>query len=88
MIEFGKWVADSVLRRVLVYVGCMITILSLAYSTFTQQLVNLVLLPVSGENASLGNLPRCESWEAYDGTSSFNDPNGSKYSLFGSRGQD
>lgn len=78
MLGLRKWNADSFLCRVLVHIGCMITIFSLAYSTFTQQLVNLVLLPGSGVNAALGNLPRCEAWEVYDGDSSFENPNGSQ----------
>ncbi|KAM0720532.1 hypothetical protein Q7P37_004668 [Cladosporium fusiforme] len=42
--------------------GCLITILSLAYSTFVQQLVGIELLPLY-DDYGIGNLPRTETWD-------------------------
>ena len=45
--------------------GCMIMIVSLVFSTFTQQFVVYeVLVPVDA--APLGNIPRSESWLTED----------------------
>jgi hypothetical protein len=41
--------------------GCLITILSLGYSTFTQQLISIELLPTAN-TTSPGNLPRSEAY--------------------------
>jgi hypothetical protein len=41
--------------------GCLITILSLGYSTLTQQLISIELLPTAN-TTSPGNLPRSEAY--------------------------
>lgn len=42
--------------------GCLITILSLAYSTFVQQLIGIELLPLY-DDYGIGNIPRSETWD-------------------------
>lgn len=42
--------------------GCLITILSLGYSTFVQQLIGLELLPLY-DGYEIGNIPRSETWD-------------------------
>lgn len=43
-------------------IGCSITILSLGYSTFIQQLVGYEMLP-SHNGTLLANIPRTETWD-------------------------
>lgn len=49
------------LNRAAACFGCLITILSLAFSTFTQQLINIELIRVDNAT-SPGNLPRSETY--------------------------
>jgi len=51
--------------------GCLITILSLAYSFFTQQLIAFAVLPDPSTN-SLSNIAHSERFTYKDGTSSLN----------------
>lgn len=52
------------------YLGCLITVLALSYSTFTQQLLGQSLVLVDQNGTSLGNLPRSETWDKYVGPES------------------
>lgn len=47
--------------RIAAWSGCMITILSLVFSTFTQQLISIELVPMSNDT-SPGNIPRSETY--------------------------
>jgi hypothetical protein len=50
--------------------GAFITILSLAFGTFTQQLLAIGYLPVVNPPSELqpGNIPRAETWANFTGS--------------------
>lgn len=54
--------------RLFTSLGCLVTILSLLYSTFTQQLITLELAPSFLNATAPGNLPRSETWAQWGGT--------------------
>ncbi|KAL1969877.1 hypothetical protein VTN77DRAFT_7386 [Rasamsonia byssochlamydoides] len=56
-------------RRYLAYLGAIITILSLPFGTFTQQLVAIDNLVVTDPHSGLlaGNIPRSETWQDWKG---------------------
>jgi len=68
----GRWYdgplreADG-LRRVFAYLGCIVTVMSLTYSTFTQQVICLELRPISPDIQEPSNLNRTGSWAAWTG---------------------
>ena len=65
-VSSGTLISNS---RLVARLGCLITIFTLANSTFAQQLIGLATLP-SRSIASLGNLVRTETWETGDDSNS------------------
>jgi hypothetical protein len=59
--------AKTSTTRYVACIGALITILSLAFSTFTQQLVAITSFPLTGGNNALSNLPWSEGWILFDG---------------------
>ena len=61
--EFDRWIA---------YIGAIVTILSLAFGAFTQQLIAINQFPVPIRDASLqpGNIPRAETCQYNSGPGS------------------
>jgi hypothetical protein len=53
----------------LAYFGALVTILSLAFGTFTQQLISYSMYPIPSSHADLlpGNIPRAETWQNFTG---------------------
>jgi hypothetical protein len=51
--------------RYLAYLGATVTILSLAFGTFTQQLLSIENYPIAtgGNAAGPGNMPRSRTWQ-------------------------
>nr|KAK5444628.1 hypothetical protein LTR18_004332 [Exophiala xenobiotica] len=56
-------------RRYLAYFGALVTILSLAFGTFTQQLISYSMYPIPSSHADLlpGNIPQAETWQNFTG---------------------
>lgn len=60
------------LRRVIACLGCVVTILSLTYSTFTQQLISLEMLP-AGNETFLASIPQGETWNRWHYTGAWDE---------------
>jgi hypothetical protein len=61
--------SDNVAYSYLAYLGAHVTILSLAFGTFTQQLISYRMSPIPASQADLlpGNIPRAETWQEFTG---------------------
>lgn len=70
LLHFQRFVRLTSFNRWYAYCGALVTIIALAFSTSTQQLIGFQSVPVASEALRPGNIPHSETWAGWFGSPS------------------